>query len=162
MKDLYNQLLTDIQAYMKSQFQLLKLRSIEQTSQLLGLIIALFSIVATVVVGLIFLAIALAAWLEQWLPMWASYLVIAGAMLLIALGVFLGRRLWFIRPIEKHLSEVVLDNPQPIKQQKQSLENQSSMQRELLDRDMAEIRREWAQMQQIFSFFRDIISSESK
>ena len=162
MKDLYNQLLTDIQAYMKSQFQLLKLRSIEQTSQLLGLIIALFSIVATVVVGLIFLAIALAAWLEQWLPMWASYLVIAGAMLLIALGVFLGRRLWFIRPIEKHLSEVVLDNPQPIKQQKQSLENQSAMQRELLERDMSEIRRDWAQMQKIFSFFRDIISSESK
>ena len=162
MKDLYNQFLTDTQVYIKTQYQLLQVRSIEQTSQLLGLIIALFSIVATVVVGLIFLAIALAAWLEQWLPMWASYLVIAGVMLLIALGVFLGRRLWFVRPIEKHLGEVVLDNPQPLKQQKQSLESQSSMQRELLDRDMAEIRRDWAQMQQIFSFFRDIISSESK
>lgn len=162
MKDLYNQLLSDTQAYLKTQYQLLQVRSIEQTSQLLGLIITLFAITAIVVVGLIFFAIALAAWLEQWLPMWASYLVIAGAMLLIALGVFLGRRLWFIRPIEKHLGKVVLDNPQPLKQQKQSLENQSSMQRELLDRDMAEIRRDWAQMQQIFSFFRDIISSESK
>ena len=150
MKDLYNKLLTDIQAYMKSQFQLLQLRSIEQTSQLLGLIIALFSIVAIVVVGLIFLAIALAAWLEQWLPMWASYLVIAGAMLLIALGVFWGRRLWFIRPIEKHLGKVVLDNPQPLKQQKQSLENQSSMQRKLLEHDMQEVRRNWAQMQQLW------------
>ena len=156
MKDLYNQLLTDIQAYMKSQFQLLQLRSIEQTSQLLGLIIALFSIVAIVVVGLIFLAIALAAWLEQWLPMWASYLVIAGAMLLIALGVFWGRRLWFIRPIEKHLGKVVLDNPQPLKQQKQSLENQSSMQRKLLERDMSEIRRDWAQMQQLWQMFQGL------
>ena len=156
MKDLYNQLLTDIQAYMKSQFQLLQLRSIEQTSQLLGLIIALFSIVAIVVVGLIFLAIALAAWLEQWLPMWASYLVIAGAMLLIALGVFGGRRLWFIRPIEKHLGKVVLDNPQPLKQQKQSLENQSSMQRELLERDMAEVRRNWAQMQRLWQTFQGL------
>ena len=158
MKDLYNQLLTDIQAYMKSQLQLLQLRSIEQTSQLLGLIIALFSIVAIVVVGLIFLAIALAAWLEQWLPMWASYLVIAGAMLLIALGVFWGRRLWFIRPIEKHLGKVVLDNPQPLKQQKQSLENQSSMQRELLERDMQEVRRDWSQVQQLLSLLRDILS----
>ena len=156
MKDVYNQLLTDIQAYMKSQFQLLQLRSIEQTSQLLGLIIALFSIVAIVVVGLIFLAIALAAWLEQWLPMWASYLVIAGAMLLIALGVFWGRRLWFIRPIEKHLGKVVLDNPQPLKQQKQSLENQSSMQRELLERDIAEIRRDWSQMQQLWQMFQGL------
>ena len=150
MKDLYNQSLTDIQAYIKTQFQLLKVHSIEQTSQLLGLIIALFSITAIVVVGLIFLAIALAAWLEQWLPMWASYLVIAGAMLLIALGVFWGRRLWFIRPIEKHLGKVVLDNPQPLKQQKQSLENQFSMQRKLLERDMQEVRRNWAQMQQLW------------
>ena len=156
MKDLYNQLLTDIQAYMKTQFQLLQLRSIEQTSQLLGLIIALFSIVAIVVVGLIFLAIALAAWLEQWLPMWASYLVIAGAMLLIALGVFWGRRLWFVRPIERHLSEVVLDNPQSLKQQKQSLENQFSMQRKLLERDMQEVRRNWAQMQQLWQMFQGL------
>ena len=156
MKDLYNQLLTDIQVYMKSQFQLLQLRSIEQTSQLLGLIIALFSIVAIVVVGLIFLAIALAAWLEQWLPMWASYLVIAGAMLLIALGVFWGRRLWFVRPIERHLSEVVLDNPQSLKQQKQSLENQFSMQRKLLERDMQEVRRNWAQMQQLWQMFQGL------
>ena len=158
MTDLYSQLLTDIQGYIKSQFQLLQVRSIEQTSQLLGLIITLFAITAIVVIGLIFLAIALAAWLEQWLPMWASYLIVAGAMLLIALGVFWGRRLWFIRPIEKHLGEVVLDNPQPLKQQKQSLENQSAMQRELLDRDIAEIRRDWSQVQQLFSLLRDILS----
>ena len=162
MKDFYNQLVSDTQAYLKTQYQLLQVRSIEQTSQLLGLIITLFAMTAIVVIGLIFLVIAFAAWLEQWLPMWASYLVIAGAMLLIALGVFWGRRLWFVRPIEKHLSEVVLDNPQPLKQQKQALENQSSMQHELLERDMAEIRRDWSQVQQIFSFFRDIISSESK
>ena len=158
MTDLYSQLLTDIQGYIKSQFQLLQVRSIEQTSQLLGLIITLFAITAIVVVGLIFLAIALAAWLEQWLPMWASYLVIAGAMLLIALGVFWGRRLWFVRPIEKHLGEVIWDNPRPLKKQKQSLENQSSMQRELLDRDIAEIRRDWSQVQQLFSLLRDILS----
>ena len=156
MKDFYNQLLTDTQEYIKTQFQLLKVHSIEQTSQLLGLIIAIFSITAIVVVGLIFLAIALAAWLEQWLPMWASYLVIAGAMLLIALGVFWGRRLWFIRPIEKHLGKVVLDNPQPLKQQKQSLENQFSMQRKLLERDMQEVRRNWAQMQQLWQMFQGL------
>ena len=156
MKDFYNQLLSDTQAYLKTQYQLLQVRSIEQTSQLLGLIITLLAITAIVVVGLIFLAIALAAWLEQWLPMWASYLVIAGAMLLIALGVFWGRRLWFVRPIEKHLGEVVLDNPQPLKQQKQAIENQSSMQRELLERDMAEIRRAWAQVQQIWQMIQGL------
>ena len=139
-----DRLIADIQAYLKTQYQLLQVRSIEQTSQLLGLIITLLAITAIVVIGLIFLAIALAAWLEQWLPMWASYLVIAGAMLLIALGVLWGKRLWFVRPIEKHLGEVILDNPQSLKKQKQSLENQSSMQRELLERDMAEIRRDWS------------------
>ena len=158
MKDFYNQLVSDTQAYLKTQYQLLQVRSIEQTSQLLGLIIALFAITAIVVVGLIFLAIALAAWLEQWLPMWASYLVIAGAMLLIALGVLWGRRLWFVRPIEKHLGEVVMDNPQPLKKQRQAIENQSAMQRELLERDIAEIRRDWSQLQHLFSLLRDILS----
>ena len=155
---LFNQLLVDIQGYIRAELRILKLQGVEQVSQLLGLIIALFAITAIVVVGLIFLAIALAAWLEQWLPMWASYLVIAGAMLLIALGVLWGRRLWFVRPIEKHLSEVVMDNPQPLKQQKQSLENQSSMQHELLERDMAEVRRDWSQVQQLYSLLRDIFS----
>ena len=156
MKDFYNQLVSDTQAYLKTQYQLLQVRSIEQTSQLLGLIIALFAITAIVVVGLIFLAIALAAWLEQWLPMWASYLVITGAMLLIALGVFWGRRLWFVRPIEKHLGEVVMDNPQSLKEQKQAIENQSAMQRELLERDLSEIRREWAQVRQIWQMLQGL------
>ena len=156
MKDLFNQLLSDTQAYLKTQYQLLQVRSIEQTSQLLGLIITLFAMTAIVVIGLIFLAIALAAWLEQWLPMWASYLIIAGAMLLIALGVFWGRRLWFVRPIEKHLGEVVLDNPQPLKKQKQAIENQYAMQRELLERDMAEIRRDWSQVQQIWQMIQGL------
>ena len=159
---LYNQLLADIQTYIKSQFQLLKVQSIEQTSQLLGLIIALFSITAIVVVGLIFLAIALAAWLEQWLPMWVSYLVIAGGMGLIALGVYWGRRLWFVRPIEQHLSEVIMDSPAPLKQQKQSIENQSVMQRELLERDIASVQREWAQVQQLFALLREIISPKKE
>ena len=162
MKDFYNQLLADIQLYIKSQFQLLKVQSVEQTSQLLGLIIALFAITAIVVVGLIFLAIALAAWLEQWLPMWASYLVIAGGMGLIALGVYWGRRLWFVRPIEKHLSEVIMDNPAPLKQQKQSIENQSAMQRELLERDIASVQRDWAQVQQFFALLREIISPKKE
>ena len=158
---LYNQLLSDTQAYLKTQYQLLQVRSIEQTSQLLGLIITLFAMTAIVVIGLIFLAIALAAWLEQWLPMWASYLLIAGTMLLIALGVLCGRRLWFVRPIEKHLGEVVLDNPQPLKKQKQSLENQSSMQRELLERDVAEIQRDWSQVQQIWQMIRGLLAGGS-
>jgi hypothetical protein len=159
MKDLYNQLVSDTQAYLKTQYQLLQVRSIEQTSQLLGLIITLFAITAIVVIGLIFLAIALAAWLEQWLPMWASYLVIAGTMLLIALGVFWGRRLWFVRPIEKHLGEVILDNPQSLKKQKQALDSQSSMQRELLERDMAEVRRDWTQVQQIWQMIRGLLTN---
>ncbi len=159
--NLYNQLLTDIQSYTKSQFQLLKVQSIEQMSLLIGLIMTIVAITAIVVIGLIFLAIALAAWLEQWLPMWASYLVIAGGMGLIALGVYWGRRLWFVRPIEKHLSEVVMDNPAPLKQQKQSIENQTAMQRELLQRDLATVQRDWAQVQQFFALLREIISPKS-
>ena len=155
---IYNQLLTDIQLYIKAQYKLLQVRSIEQTSQLLGLIIALFSITTIVVVGLIFLAIALAAWLEQWLPMWASYLVIAGVMLLIAMVVYWGKRWWFVRPVEKHLSEVIMEDTTPLKQQKQSLENQSRMQRELLQRDVQAIQQEWSQIERILEMIKSVIS----
>ena len=155
---IYNQLLTDIQEYIKTQYKVLQVKGIEQTSELIGLIITIATITAIVVIGLIFLAIALAAWLEQWLPMWASYLVIAGAMLLIALLVYWGRTLWFVRPIEKHLSDVVMDDTSPVKKQKQSLETQSSVQRELLQRDMNAIHQEWLQLERILQAIRNVIS----
>ena len=155
---IYNQLLTDIQEYIKSQYKLLQLKSIERTSHLIGVILTIVMITAIVVIGLIFLAIALAAWLEQWLPMWASYLVIAGAMLLIALTVYLGKKWWFIRPVEKHLSEVILDDTTPLKRQKQSTENQSAMQRELLQRDMSSIKQEWQQIERFLQLIRSLIS----
>ena len=155
---IYNQLLTDIQEYIKSQYKLLELKSIERTSHLIGVILTIVMITAIVVIGLIFLAIALAAWLEQWLPMWASYLVIAGAMLLIALTVYLGKKWWFIRPVEKHLSEVILDDTTPLKRQKQTVEGQSAMQRELLQRDMSSIKQEWQQIERFLQLIRSLIS----
>ena len=155
---IYNQLLTDIQEYIKSQYKLLQLKSIERTSHLIGVILTIVMITAIVVIGLIFLAIALAAWLEQWLPMWASYLVIAGAMLLIALTVYLGKKWWFIRPVEKHLSEVILDDTTPLKRQKQTVEGQSAMQRELLQRDISSIKQEWLQIERFLLLIRSLIS----
>ena len=155
---IYNQLVTDTQEYIKTQYKLLQIKSIEQTSRLIALIITIVVITAIVVIGLIFLAIALAAWLEQWLPMWASYLVIAGTMLVIALAIFWGKKWWFVRPIEKHLSEVVLDDTTLLSKQKQSIESQSSMQRELLKRDINTIQQEWVQIERILQVIREFIS----
>ena len=155
---IYHQLVTDTQEYIKTQYKLLQIKSIEQTSRLIALIITIVVISAIVVIGLIFLAIALAAWLEQWLPMWASYLVIAGTMLVIALAIFWGKKWWFVRPIEKHLSEVVLDDTTLLTKQKQSIENQSSMQRELLQRDINTIQQEWVQIERILQLIREFIS----
>ena len=155
---IYNQLLTDTQEYIKAQYKLLQIKGIEQTSQFIGMIITIVMITVIVVIGLIFLAIALAAWLEQWLPMWASYLVIAGAMLLIALAIYWGKKWWFVRPVEKHLSKVILDDNTPLKRQKQAIENQSTMQYELLQRDVSSIKQEWVQIERILQLIRNIIS----
>jgi uncharacterized membrane protein len=155
---IYNQLLTDTQRYIKLQYKLLQVKGIEQTSQFIGMIITIVMITAIIVIGLIFLAIALAAWLEQWLPMWASYLVIAGAMLLIALAIYWGKKWWFVRPVEKHLSKVILDDNTPLKRQKQAIENQSTMQYELLQRDVSSIKQEWTQIERILQLIRNIIS----
>ena len=155
---IYNQLLTDTQRYIKLQYKLLQVKGIEQTSQFIGMIITIVMITAIIVIGLIFLAIALAAWLEQWLPMWASYLVIAGAMLLIALAIYWGKKWWFVRPVEKHLSKVILDDNTPLKRQKQAIENQSTMQYELLQRNVSSIKQEWTQIERILQLIRNIIS----
>ena len=155
---IYNQLLTDTQEYIKTQYKLLQVKSIEQTSRLIGVIITIMMITAIVVIGLIFLAIALAAWLEQWLSMWAAYLVIAGFMLLVALVVYFGKRWWFVRPVENRLSKVILNDTTPLEKQKQSIENQSTMQRELLQRDMNTIQQEWAEIQQFLQLIRNITS----
>ena len=155
---IYNQLLTDTQEYIKAQYKLLQIKGIEQTSRLIGVIITIVMITAIVVIGLIFLAIALAAWLEQWLPMWASYLVIAAAMLLIALAIYWGKKWWFVRPVEKHLSKVILDDNTPLKRQKQAIENQSTMQYELLQRDVSSIKQEWTQIERILQLIRSLIS----
>ena len=155
---IYNQLLTDTQEYIKTQYKLLQVKSIEQTSRLIGVIITIVMITAIVVIGLIFLAIALAAWLEQWLSMWAAYLVIAGFMLLVALVVYFGKRWWFVRPVENRLSKVILNDTTPLEKQKQSIENQSTMQRKLLQRDMNTIQQEWAEIQQFLQLIRNITS----
>ena len=155
---IYNQILTDTQEYIKTQYKLLQVKSIEQTSRLIGVIITIMMITAIVLIGLIFLAIALAAWLEQWLSMWAAYLVIAGFMLLVALVVYFGKRWWFVRPVENRLSKVILNDTTPLEKQKQSIENQSTMQRELLQRDMNTIQQEWAEIQQFLQLIRNITS----
>ena len=156
--NIYNQLLTDTQEYIKTQYKLLQVKSIEQTSRLIGVIITIVMITAIVVIELVFLAIALAAWLEQWLSMWAAYLVIAGFMLLVALVVYFGKRWWFVRPVENRLSKVILNDTTPLEKQKQSIENQSTMQRELLQRDMNTIQQEWAEIQQFLQLIRNITS----
>ena len=55
-----------------------------------------------------------------------------------------------------------MDNPAPLKQQKQTIENQSAMQRELLERDISTVQRDWAQVQQLFALLREIISSKKE
>ena len=90
--------------------------------------------------------------------MWASYLVITGMMLLVALAIYLGKKWWFVRPIERHLSEVMLDDTTPLDRQRQSTENQAEVQRELMKRDMSTIRHEWEQIERILQVIRSVLS----
>jgi hypothetical protein len=51
-----------------------------------------------------------------------------------------------------------MDDTTPIKVQKQSLENQSSMQRDLLQRDMDIIQQDWTQLRFIWEMIKRIVS----
>ena len=158
MTKLYNQLLTDTQEYIKTQYKLLQVKSIQRSSRLIGVVVTMLVTTAIIVIGLIFLAIALAAWLEQWLPMWASYLVIAGVMMLIALVAYWGRGVWFVRPLEKHLSELAMGDTTSLKEQKRAIEHQAAMQYELLQRDVTAIRQEWSHIERILQLNKSLIS----
>jgi hypothetical protein len=155
-----NQLFADFQEYIKLKYRQMQLRSIEQSSALIGMIVAYLLMIVVVIIGLIFMAIALAAWLEFWLPMWASYLIIAGVMLLIAGIIFGGRKLWFVHPMEKQLTKRVLNDANSISIQKQTIENQLDVQRKLLERDVAEVQNDWTKVQRIATFLRDLLSSK--
>lgn len=154
----YNQLLSDIQSYAKSQYELLKVRSVEQSSQLIGTILGYIVALSLVLIGIIFLCIAFAAWLEQWLPMWASYLIIAAAIMLIALIFWCGKQLWFTPPIEKQFSKTILKTNTPLQQNKQLLSNQVNIRKEMVERDINNIRQDWLQLQQILVLIRELFS----
>ncbi len=156
----YNQLLNDVQGYVKAQYQLLQVQSIEKTSQIIGLIIGAMLAIVMIVIGMIFLAIAFAAWLEQWLPMWASYLIVAVITMVVSAVVILGRKIWFIRPIEKQLTNMMLDNKKPLAEQKISIENQVTKQQAFVERDFGEVQQEWSHMKIILHTISDLISSK--
>jgi hypothetical protein len=154
MTSVYNQLVADTQAYIKLQYQLLQVKGIQQLSRLLGAMISIVVLVVVGMIALLFLAIALAAWLEQWLPMWASYMVIAGGMLLIAFAMYWGRQWWLVRPIEKLLSHAVMQDCRSLETQKQLLEQQTYREKKLLQRDVDTIKQEWGEVEHLLHAIR--------
>ena len=79
-------------------------------------------------------------------------------MLLLALVVYWGQRWWFVRPVEKHLSDVIMEDTKPLVQQKQLLESQSAVQYELLQRDVKTIRQEWSYVESILQVIKNMMS----
>ena len=150
--------MTDIRLYTFAQYRLFQLRSIEQASRLIGIVLIYYIVVSLVLIGTIFLAIALAAWLEQWLPMWASYLVIAGLVFMLIWLLVISRKIWLIHPIEKRLTAGVTGSHKELEVQRQSAENQKAIQQEFLQRDLIECKQEWAQAERILQLIRNIFS----
>lgn len=155
---IFYQLLIDIKSYIQSQLQLLQLQSIQQISQLVGLILALFTMTAIAIIATIFLAIALAAWLEQWLPMWASYLVIAATMFIIAFIIYGCRGLLIVRPIEKIVSNAVMQDSKPLDVQKQLLQEQTAIKREKVQSQIDTIKQNWEDLEHILQTIKSTIS----
>lgn len=155
---IFYQLLVDIKSYIQSQLQLLQLQSIQQTSQLLGFILALFTMTAIAIIATIFLAIALAAWLEQWLPMWASYLVIAATMFIIAFIIYGCRGLLIVRPIEKIVSNAVMQDSKPLDVQKQLLQERTAIKREKVQSQIDTIKQNWEDLEHILQTIKSTIS----
>ena len=78
--------------------------------------------------------------------------------MLIALIFLCGKQLWFTRPIEKQFSKTILKTNTPLQQNKQLLSSQVNIRKEMVERDINNIRQDWLQLQQILVLIRELFS----
>lgn len=88
-----------------------KLTVAEKVTQLVGalavsMIALLFSIVA-----LVFLVIGVATWLEAYIAPFWSYMIVAGVVIILIVGVIVFRKPLVYDPFAKFITRLFLDNP---------------------------------------------------
>ena len=109
-------LFLDIQDYLKTRGQLLRINAVEKSSQLLMWL--MLTIVALLIglFALAFITVALTLLLAKVIPLWSACLINAALFLLLLVVIFYNRERMFLNPILRRMSDIFYADEEPDEQ----------------------------------------------
>ena len=139
------QILPDIEAFAKAEYDVARLKVIDKVSHLVGALLLLICLILIAFTVLTFGAAAAVFALAQCMPLWASCLIIGAVYLLLIPILLIAGTVLFVNPIIRKLSGI--RNEQELKYETIRAEGELALQRER----MKVVQTVWSTLRSIFS-----------
>lgn len=99
------------ESYTKTSFELVKLRAIDKTSEIISSLAVVISIALIIAMFSLFLNIGIAIWIGNYLnDLAAGFLIVSGFYLIAGIVVYIFRRNWIKGPIDNLIVGKLLEN----------------------------------------------------
>lgn len=109
MNDQAQQIANECRSYIDTRLEIFRFRTIARVATMLGLILRAIAVGILGIGVLIFLSGALVRALDLVLPPWATYLIMAGVLVLLIVVLHLCTRALFILPMQRMLTRIFTD-----------------------------------------------------
>ena len=139
------QILPDIEAFAKAEYDVARLKVIDKVSHLVGALLLIICLILIAFAVLTFGAAAAVFALAQCMPLWASCLIIGAVYLLLIPILLIAGTVLFVNPIIRKLSGI--RNEQELKYETIRAEGELALQRER----MKVVQTVWSTLRSIFS-----------
>ena len=139
------QILPDIEAFAKAEYDVARLKVIDKVSHLVGALLLIICLILIAFAVLTFGAAAAVFALAQCMPLWASCLIIGAVYLLLIPILMIAGTVLFVNPIIRKLSGI--RNEQELKYETIRAEGELALQRER----MKVVQTVWSTLRSIFS-----------
>lgn len=139
------QILPDIEAFAKAEYDVARLKVIDKVSHLVGALLLIICLILIAFTVLTFGAAAAVFALAQCMPLWASCLIIGAVYLLLIPILLIAGTVLFVNPIIRKLSGI--RNEQELKYETIRAEGELALQRER----MKVVQTVWSTLRSIFS-----------
>lgn len=100
-----NSVLADVQTYIKSEYDILRLKATKRASLIGGSVLLVVCVLFLAFLAIVFMAIGATIALADCLPLWAAFLITGGVFLLLILVLLLCKKVFFVNPVVRVLSE---------------------------------------------------------
>ena len=138
------QILPDVEAFAKAEYDVIRLKVIDKVSHLVGALLLTICLILVGFAVLTFGAAAAVFALAQCMPLWASCLIIGGVYLLLIPILLIVSTALFVNPIIRKLSGI--KNEQELKYETIRAEGEAAVQRER----MKAVQTVWATIRNLF------------